>query len=400
MKIGILWENFEFGGVTSHLVNLLNDKSFKSYEFTIFTNKTNKAVSILSKRLNNSKIKFKYFNSLNVIFLNNPILKFLFFLLRPLLFIFSIFQFYFILKKFKFDILLSECGGYGDFRSEIAGILAGRLLNFPVKILLIHHSYTKPFLWNFLLRIIDIFVKKNIDGLIFVSKATRYNIYQNTLLSSTNIKEKVIYNGIKIFSKKRIKNKLSKLNKLFIDDGKFKLGMISRIEPNKGQDILIDVFSEFSEEIKKKIKVYFIGTGSKKYIKKLKIKSKDLKIYNQFKFTGYINIDSSVILKKLDLLVSLTKDFEGFGLSLAESLSVNTPVLATKVGGVKEFLNNNNSILIKPNNKKLLKSAILKFIKNPKKYKHQGILGGKLIKRSFTSEKMAQNYKIFFKYKI
>ena len=34
---------------------------------------------------------------------------------------------------------------------------------------------------------------------------------------------------------------------------------------------------------------------------------------------------------------------------------------------------------------------------NPKKYKHQGILGGKLIKRSFTSEKMAQNYKIFFK---
>ena len=61
MKIGILWENFEFGGVTSHLVNLLNDKSFKSYEFTIFTNKTNKAVSILSKRLNNSKIKFTHF---------------------------------------------------------------------------------------------------------------------------------------------------------------------------------------------------------------------------------------------------------------------------------------------------------------------------------------------------
>lgn len=55
MKIGILWENFEFGGVTSHLVNLLNDKAFKSYEFTIFTNKTNKAVSILSKRLNKSK---------------------------------------------------------------------------------------------------------------------------------------------------------------------------------------------------------------------------------------------------------------------------------------------------------------------------------------------------------
>ena len=394
MKIGILWENFEFGGVTSHLENLLNNKAFKNYEFTIFTNKTNKAVQILRKRLNNSKIKFEYFNSLNVIFFNNLIFKTLFFLLRPLLFIFSIFQFYFMLKKFKFDILLSECGGYGDFRSEISGILASRFLNFPVKILLIHHSYTKPFLWNFLLRIIDVFVKKSIDGLIFVSKATKNNIYQNTFLSSSNIKGKVIYNGVKISKKKKFDKKL---DKLIISDGKLKLGMLSRIEPNKGQEILIDIFSELPKEKKKKVKIYFIGNGSKKYIEKLKIKLKNFKIHNKFEFTGYVNIESSIILKKLDLLVSLTKDFEGFGLSLAESLSVNTPVLATKVGAVKEFLNNKNSILIEPNNKKQLKSAILKFVKNPKKYKHQGILGGKLIKRSFNSEKMAQNYKIFFK---
>ena len=393
MKIGILWENFEFGGVTSHLENLLNNKTFKNDEIIIFTNKTNKAASILKKRLKNSKIKFKYFNSFNVIFFKNFFLKTSFFILRPLLFIFSIFQFYFILKKYKFDILLSECGGYGDFRSEISGILASRFLNFPVKILLIHHSYTEPLFWNFLLRIVDIFVKKNIDGLIFVSKATKNNIFQKTFLSSSNLKEKIIYNGVKILSKK--KNK--KLDKIIINDGKLKLGMLSRIEPNKGQETLIDVFFELPEEIRKKVTVYFIGIGSKKYIESLKIKLKDLKIHNQFKFTGYINIESSIILKKLDLLVSLTKDFEGFGLSLAESLSVNTPVLATKVGGVQEFLNNKNSILIKPNNKKLLKSAILRFIKNPIKYRYHGLLGGKLIKKSFNSEKMAKNYKVFFK---
>ena len=48
---------------------------------------------------------------------------------------------------------------------------------------------------------------------------------------------------------------------------------------------------------------------------------------------------STIILKKIDLLISLTKDFEGFGLSLAEALSVKTPVLSTRVGGVTEFLN-------------------------------------------------------------
>ena len=50
MRIGILWENFEYGGVTTHLENLLNDKIFCKTEFVIFTNKTNKARFILKKK--------------------------------------------------------------------------------------------------------------------------------------------------------------------------------------------------------------------------------------------------------------------------------------------------------------------------------------------------------------
>ena len=52
MKIGILWENFEYGGVTTHLENLLNDKIFSNTDFVIFTNNTNKAKQILKKKLN------------------------------------------------------------------------------------------------------------------------------------------------------------------------------------------------------------------------------------------------------------------------------------------------------------------------------------------------------------
>ncbi len=50
MKIGILWENFEFGGVTSHLQNFLNNKTFKKDKFIILTNKNNKAVPFLKKK--------------------------------------------------------------------------------------------------------------------------------------------------------------------------------------------------------------------------------------------------------------------------------------------------------------------------------------------------------------
>ncbi len=114
--------------------------------------------------------------------------------------------------------------------------------------------------------------------------------------------------------------------------------------------------------------------------------------------TGYIHEDSFKILKKLDLLISLTKDFEGFGLSLAEALSVKTPVLATKVGGVMEFLNNKNSKLIKPNNKNELKLALLNFVKNKSAWKQRSKVGKTLIDKSFSSKKMAKNYKNFFNF--
>lgn len=393
MKIGILWENFEFGGVTSHLQNFLNNKTFKKDKFIIFTNKNNKAIPFLKKKIKSANIKFEYYNSINVLFFDNYILKISFFILRPIFFVISIIQFYFLIKKFKFDILLGNCGGYGDFRSELAGILASSFLNLPKKILLIHHSYTKPFLWNFLLRKIDLVVKKNINGLIFVSKATRRNIYENTSLYSKKIREKVIYNGINIAYTKQ---KDKKMNKLFKGNGRLKIGMLSRIEPYKGHENLVNVINELPIKFKRKLMVYFIGLGQPKYLDELKIKIKKFDLNSYFKFTGYINEDSPIILKRLDLLLSLTKDFEGFGLSVAESFLANTPVLATKVGGITEFLNDKNSILIKPNNQKELKLSLIKFVKNPIKYKKKSMAGKKIIYDKFNSEKMAQNFKIFF----
>ena len=57
-----------------------------------------------------------------------------------------------------------------------------------------------------------------------------------------------------------------------------------------------------------------------------------LRIKNNFYFTGFINKDSREIISNYDLLISPTREFEGFGLSIAESLFVQVPVISTKVG--------------------------------------------------------------------
>ena len=134
---------------------------------------------------------------------------------------------------------------------------------------------------------------------------------------------------------------------------KIKIGMLSRIERYKGHEDMIDGISMLSPNVKKNFLVYFIGKGEKKFINILKKKITQKGLNNQIK--NYINADSRVILKNLDLLVSLTRDFESFGYSLAESMLVGTPVLTTDAGGISEYLNKNNSYLIKPKDTKQLK---------------------------------------------
>ena len=151
------------------------------------------------------------------------------------------------------------------------GILAGSFLNLQKNIANSPFIF-KTFLWNFIKKI-DLVVKKNINGLIFVSKATRRNIYKNTSLYSKKIREKVIYNGIDIAYTKQ---KDKKINKLFKGNGRLKIGMLSRIEPYKGHENLVNVINELPIKFKRKLMVYFIGLGQPKYVDKLKIKIKNL----------------------------------------------------------------------------------------------------------------------------
>lgn len=174
--------------------------------------------------------------------------------------------------------------------------------------------------------------------------------------------------------------------------------MLSRIEPYKGQEDLIRAFNIIPENLKSRFKVFFIGAGKKRYILKLNNEIKKLKIKKYFKFSNYLNIDSLSIIKNFDLIISLTRDFEAFGYSIAESLYAEVPVISTKVGGVTEYLNDKNSILINPRDIIDLKNKLIKFADNKKNnlIKRKVKSGKKLIITEFNSETMSQKYYNFF----
>ena len=297
------------------------------------------------------------------------------------------FKIFNLLKKFKIDIFISQCGGYGDFRSDLGSIIIAKILNFPKIGIVFHHSYSKPIFWAFTSNLINSFIIFFANRIIFVSKATFKNMSKTIFFKFKKTNIKIINNGIEI-NKINTNYKISNLiEKKFINGI-----VLARVQEDKGHEDLIKAFRLLPKDLKNKIKIFFIGDGNEKYIFYLKKLIKDYELNNNFYFIGYIDGNGRDIIKYFDFLVSPSRYFEGFGLSIVESLSVGTIVVSTKVGGVTDYLDNSNSFLVNPFNKKQISNALIKISRNPKQLMNKKANGIQLVKTKLTNNNMGQNY--------
>lgn len=388
--LAIVWENQEIGGVASYLNFILRNHLFRKFNITVYTNTENKAHNIL-------RLKLKNFNNINYVnywsflnFQNNLfIFKFLNYLGRPFLFFLQFLLFKFIFLNKKFDLIIGLCGGYGTFRSEPAALLAYKKKSIK-SLIVCHNTSGFPKFQRFILNLIDRFLSREIFSIISISKATRNSLMNETNLFKENkiLKNSVIYLGIpKIKIKKnKIIKELKKVNKDI-----YNIGILSRIEEYKGHEDLLMAYANLSDKKKHKFMIYFIGPSKKNYKDKVLRLLKNLRIEKNVVFTDYLEAESQTIISNLDLLMSLTRDFEGFGITLAEAMSVKVPILATKVGAIPEFLNENNSYLINPRSPSEITLALENFISNNNLWKKRAENAYKDFCAFYNSDVMCKN---------
>ena len=106
---------------------------------------------------------------------------------------------------------------------------------------------------------------------------------------------------------------------------------------------------------------------------------------------GYIDGDSIQLISQLNILLMLTKDFEGFGLTIAEAMIAGVPVIATKVGAVQEFVNNEVGYLVPPESPSDIARALTAYLNNPGDFKLRAKKAKKHIER-FSGAKMSNQY--------
>jgi glycosyltransferase involved in cell wall biosynthesis len=210
------------------------------------------------------------------------------------------------------------------------------------------------------------------DRMISVSRATKnYVSEMNPFLEE---KIKVIYNGVDLAFIDRTPV-VAIRHELGIPASAPLIGVVGRIEPGKGLDILIQA----AEVIKKTfplLRILIIGSVFEKqdqaYLDKLVIEIAEKGLKHNVVFTGF-RPDALGIMKALDVLVHPALCPDSLPRTVIEAAGLKKTIVASRVGGIPEILQDSVSgILVEPGNAEALAEAVLFLLANPEEASRLG----------------------------
>lgn len=351
MKILHIINNLGSGGaekLIETMLPLLNKEKNIKVELLLLTDKNN----VFDKKLKESGIK------INVVpYRNIKSLKNIFYIRN------------FIVKN-KYDIIHVHI-----FPSQYWVSLASFLIfkNKPVFITTEHSTENRRRKYK-IFKIIDSIIYSRYKKIICISEDTKNNLKNWIIFSKNKVnKFEVINNGIDINRFKSAKKYDKKLIVPFSKEDSIFITMVGRFCQEKDQGTLIEAFSKILQLYPDS---YLLLVGEGPLLEEKKIMVKNLKIEKNIYFLGF-RADIDRILKISDIVV-LSSHWEGFGLSAVEGMASGIPVIASKVKGLKEIVENYGLVFEKGNDKELSK-LILRLIEDKDFYNEISL---KCLKRS------------------
>jgi len=176
---------------------------------------------------------------------------------------------------------------------------------------------------------------------------------------------------------------------LGVDRGALLLGTVGRLVPVKNQSLLLRAFARLREK-EKKAHLVIVGDGPEGAA--LQREAVRLKLQRWVHFTGSRR-DIPQILASLDLFV-LPSLSEGLSLTLLEAMAAGRPVVATRVGGNPEVIEDgHNGLLVTSDDVEEL-AAALQRLASKRKTLAAGLAkqGRRTVAEKFSLEAMVRAY--------
>jgi len=173
----------------------------------------------------------------------------------------------------------------------------------------------------------------------------------------------------------------------------YKIGVIGRITPIKGHAFFLQAIARVAR-LFPKIKVLIAGDAPEEkpgYIDKLKALTKQLEIEKFVEFIG-AQYDIPKVMSELDLLVLPSIGQEAFGRVIIEAGASGTPVIATRIGGAVEIIEDGRTgLLARPGDILEMMDLIIKVLKDRELSKNLAIEARKKVEREYSLVKMADD---------
>jgi sugar transferase (PEP-CTERM/EpsH1 system associated) len=326
----------DFGGLENGLINLINNMPSERYkhviicltDYTDFSKKLKKEVQLFSLHKNEGKDIGLYF------------------------------KIYKLFRKIKPDIVHTR--NMATLESLFPAFLAG------VKCRVhgehgrdVHDLDGKSVKFRLLRKLFRPFVDRYMP---LSDELERY------LLENINVPaEKIthICNGVDLDRFYPSENNKDVLPESFSDADSIVIGTVGRMEEVKDQENLATAFISIvtgDPEMKKKLRLVMIGSGSLLNTIKMKLDKEDCTGVSWLPGTRE---DTPELLRELDIFV-LPSRAEGISNTILEAMAIGLPVVATNVGGNSELVvDGETGFLVPRNNPQALAEAIVRYINNP-----------------------------------
>jgi len=195
-----------------------------------------------------------------------------------------------------------------------------------------------------------------------------------------------IYNGID-FSQCDEKSPPIDLKSEFgIADEDKLVGIFARLNPEKGVELFLKAARLISLEAPH-IRFFVVGDGP--LYKDLQKDAVRLNLEKHVIFTGF-RTDVHGLLRQMDVVV-LSSLHEGMPMILLEAMAHRRPIVATRVGGVPEVIQDRKTGIIVPSgDEHALAKACLELIRNPKMAKQLGLNACEAVKKRFSAQVMLE----------
>jgi len=401
MNVAFFIQNSRAGGVDTFLINLIKFWPDKKDRLILICNKNHpglrrikflceKKIKIIKYDLILSSFIYKLGNSYLVFRIIKKFMRYLSFFLSLN---FTKQKFIKIFKDNQIERLLVINGGYHGGEACIAASMAWSNISEGKDNWHCFHNYATPsrggihFFDDIIKNYIDRKLSKAITGFVSVSNSCLKSLSHRRFLK---VKKKiVIHNGISKITYKKIKNPLTDLKVKY--SAKKILLMLATYEERKGYDFIFECMDRIVK-IDPYIHLVVFGYGLDDEYKSILEKRNNRISKNNIHIYKYFN-DISTLIRSSDVVVVPSQYMESFSYVALESMFYRKPVVATKIGGLKEVIKNNfTGYLCEKRNSYEFSNKILSILKSKKKSNFFSINGYRRYKKYFTSKKMANKY--------